>query len=80
VIKFVQTGVAGGVWVGADEECPSCNSKFGTGSGTTKTPSFCDSVTGPDKEQCEQCSAKDRTSYARCMLSKLFNYTSGLDQ
>jgi hypothetical protein len=75
--KLVQTGVAGGVWVGADEECPSCSSKMDPGSGTTTTPSYCDSFTGLEKEQCENCGADDWKSFAICKMSKPFGDSGG---
>ncbi len=55
--KLVQTGVAGGVWVGADEECPSCFSKVGTTPAVTNANAEeqCKQWTGENKDRCINC-------------------------
>jgi hypothetical protein len=75
--KLVMTGVAGGVWVGADAECPDCSSKVGQGSAPSASQAFCDSLTDINKELCEKCGSTNQSEFQICKFTKSYSYDVG---
>jgi hypothetical protein len=77
--KLVLKGIAGGVWVGADEECPDCNTKFGTKIDPVSFYSeiYCGKLIYP--ELCEECVAasSDPSQAKNCEFKKPFHYPGG---
>lgn len=78
--KLVPNGVAGGVWVGADAECPDCSSKVGQGPAPSASQAFCDSLTGLAKQQCEECGVDNAHDFAICKLTKQSGNEGGLQR